>query len=467
MTVAEIRQLSEGEKTELLLALWTEVQVLRARNAQLEAEVKELRCRLNEPAKDSHNSSVPPGRTQNRNKPASASEPKGVRREASVGRAGGGRTLAADPDQYVEAKAGCCPVCGWPVDEAGQRVQAVYDKIELPPIRPIITRVTQYGGQCPHCASDYVAPVPVGLEAGTPFGRSIQALAVYRRYNQAISYERLAGLFGEVFGLAISEGALANLFQGVKPRLEAEVTQIVERLRASRLVCSDETSARVNGRNQWEWGFQNPEVCVHLIRPSRGHGVIDEVFGGDHAKPAIGVSDLYSAQRQHPAQDWQVCLAHQLRDCQFAIEAGDTIFAPGMKRVLLRAFVIHRWREELSDEQLERARAELARRLQRCLQRQPTNKHGQRLHKRYTQIKEHLFVFLRDGSIPPTNNSSEQAIRLSVIFRKVTNGFRSDWGRDLFAAIRSVVNTGKRQGLSAYQAIKKVVGANGSLFAPG
>jgi transposase len=159
-------------------------------------------------------------------------------------------------------------------------------------------------------------------------------------------------------------------------------------------------------------------------------------------------------------------LAHQLRDCQFAIEAGDTIFAPGMKAVLLRAFVIRKWRSELTEAQLERARSDLARRVERCLARQATNKHGQRLQKRYAQIKDHLFLFLRDASIPPTNNSSEQALRMSVIFRKVTNGFRSDWGRDLFAAVRSVVNTGKRQGLSAYQAIKKVIGANGSLFAP-
>jgi transposase len=33
-------------------------------------------------------------------------------------------------------------------------------------------------------------------------------------------------------------------------------------LRRSRLVCSDETSARVDGRNQWEWVFQNDEVCL-------------------------------------------------------------------------------------------------------------------------------------------------------------------------------------------------------------
>ena len=60
----------------------------------------------------------------------------------------------------------------------------------------------------------------------------------------------------------------------------------------------------------------------------------------------------------------------------------------------------------------------------------------------------------------------EQAIRMSVIFRRVTNGFRSEWGRDLFAAVRSVVNTGKRQGLTAYQSIQQALSTDGSLFSP-
>jgi transposase len=58
------------------------------------------------------------------------------------------------------------------------------------------------------------------------------------------------------------------------------------------------------------------------------------------------------------------------------------------------------------------------------------------------------------------------AIRMSTVFRKVTNGFRSDWGRDLFAAVRSVVNTGARQGLTAYQSITKSLSSNPSLFDP-
>jgi transposase len=98
---------------------------------------------------------------------------------------------------------------------------------------------------------------------------------------------------------------------------------------------------------------------------------------------------------------------------------------------------------------------------------QPTNRHGRRLQKRYAKLQNHLFLFLDDAAIPPTNNSSEQAIRMRTVFRKVTNGFRSNWGRDLVAAVRSVVNPGKRQGMSAYQTLQKALSPSSSLFEPG
>ena len=44
---------------------------------------------------------------------------------------------------------------------------------------------------------------------------------------------------------------------------------------------------------------------------------------------------------------WQVCLAHQLRDCRFAIEAGDAAFARRMKALLLRAVPLARRRKTL------------------------------------------------------------------------------------------------------------------------
>ena len=76
----------------------------------------------------------------------------------------------------------------------------------------------------------------------------------------------------------------------------------------------------------------------------------------------------------------------------------------------------------------------------------------------------HTNLFLGDPTILPTNNASEQALRWSPIFRKVTNRFRSDWGRDLFADVRSIVNTGKRQDLSAFESIFVALNPLRSLF---
>lgn len=460
----ELANLSEREKDALVVELWAENQALRQMVKLLEERVAILEAKLKEPPKTPKNSSLPPSRGQKRNQPG---KPKGMRRKASVGRAGGGRELHPAPDQAVVARVKVCPHCNGAVGECAQKLVAVYDKIELPPVRPIVTRVVQYGGKCGACGQGFVAPVPVGLEAGSPFGNSVASLATYFRYGHALSYERLTGMFRDVFGLSLSEGALANLFERAARRFDPATQAILARLRRARLVGSDETSVRVNGRNQWEWVFQNDEVCLHVIRPSRATAVITEVL--DRHRPQVWVSDLYSSQKNHPAQDWQVCLAHQLRDCQFAIEAGDTIFAPRMKAVLLRAFVLHRRRTQLAASTSYQYRCALNRRLHAALALVPTNAHGIRLQKRYAALTDHLFLFLDDASIPPTNNQSERDLRLSKIFRKVTNGFRSDWGRDLFAAIRSVVNTGKRHGLNAFESITKTLSATSPdfLFTPG
>ena len=164
--------------------------------------------------------------------------------------------------------------------------------------------------------------------------------------------------------MPISAGALATLFQRVNTRVDDRVAEILTRLRSSRLICSDATGARVNGHTPWEWVCQHTEVCVQVIRPSRGHGVIRDMLG-DH-RPTIWVSDLSSAQRHHPAEDWQVCLAPQLRDGPFALEAGDTVFAPRMKAVLLRAFAMHQRRDTLATSTRYQYRGDLQRRLDRC-----------------------------------------------------------------------------------------------------
>jgi transposase len=441
-----LSRLSKDELIDVILAQARRIELLGRRIADLEAK-------LGGPPKTSDNSSLPPSRDRKANKPE---RPPGARREASVGRAGGGRRLHPHPDRVVDAVAERCPHCRAVLGAAAQRPLKVYDKIELPVVRPLVTRVILNGCRCRRCGRRVVAPAPAGLEPGSPFGRSVAALAVYLRYAHAVSYQRLAALFGHLFGLEISEGALANLLARAKPLFDGAAKRLRTRLRRARLICSDETSARVAGRNQWEWVFQNEALSLHVIRPSRGRAVPVEVLAGH--RPQAWVSDLWGAQRGH-ADAWQICLAHQLRDCTFAVDAGDTIFAPAVKQVLLRAIAIGRRRDGLKASTLGSYRADIERRMDRAMARQPTTRDAIRLRQRYGRLREHLFTFLTDPSLPATNNGSEQDLRPSVIFRKVTNGFRAQWGADLFAGIRSVIDTGRRHALDPLAAITRVLAA--------
>jgi len=333
-------------------------------------------------------------------------------------------------------------------------LHARYDKVELPPIRPVVTRVEHYLGRCPCCGGTTLAPVPEGMEQGTPFGVSILALALYLRFTHAISYRRLTRLFLHLFALPISEGALDALFRRAKPRFDNEAAAILARLRRARVVCSDETMVRVDGRTCWNWVFQNEAVVIHVIRPSRGRAVVREVLGGH--RPEIWVSDLYSAQRGH-ADLWQVCLAHQLRDLRYAIDAGDTLFAPRLKALLLRAVVLARRRHALKASTRLEYRRRLERELDRVLALQPSHRCGQRLRQRYLAVRDSLFIFLEHPDAPPDNNGSERDLRPMVVYRKVTGGFRSTWGPDLCAAVKSVVGTAARRGIDAYHAIYAVL----------
>ena len=373
--------LSHDEKDALIRALWAQVQTLTARVAELEAK-------LGVPPKTPDNSSVPPSQGK---KPNRGDKPKRKGpRQGSLRRKGGGRTLAENPDETVIARAvrcaHACAHCQAALHEADQTLAGRYDKVDAPTVAPVVTRVERYAGLCQCCGKTTLAPLPEGLEPGTPFSLNIVALAMYLRFVHHVSYRRLNRLLLELFGLAISEGALDAAFRR-QPAMEVGASGAWR----ARVVCSDETSVRIDGHTCWDWVFQNGEVVIHVIRSCRGAGVVREIMDGH--RPAIWVSDLYSAQRGHAA-DWQICLAHQLRDCQFAIEAGDAIFAPRMKALLLRAFVLARRRHALAESTRRSYRQRMERDLDAVMALTPTTRDGRRLRKRYGKVRTHLLTFL-------------------------------------------------------------------------
>jgi transposase len=444
-------QLSRDELIALILAQaeviarqTAQIEALTAQNAALTKRVAELEARLGQPAKTPSNSSLPPSRAH---KPNHAERSTACRRK---GHPGAFRALSEHPDTVVETFAAACPHCAGALTPADQPAFQAYDYVELPPIRPVVTRIHRHRGLCPRCRRAFSAPPPAGLAPGSPFGPGLCALVLHLHVTQAIGFERLARLMDEVFGVQLSEGAIANILARAEAPMIVAAETIAEQIRASPVVASDETSARVRGKTWWQWVLLSSTAIYHLIADSRGAQVVTDFLGG--AKPQVWVADRYAAQNGHGEQR-QLCLAHLLRDAQYAIDAGDTGFAPGFKRLLLRAVSIGRRRASLKDSTLAQYRADLDRRLDRLLAQPPTTTAGRKLARGIRKCRGDLFVFVTRRDVPYTNNGCERALRPSVVFRKVTGCFRSHWGARLYAATVSVIGTGQLHRKSALEGL--------------
>jgi transposase len=352
------------------------------------------------------------------------------------------------------------------VTAESQTLRHAYDHIDLPPFRPVVTRVRLFGRRCPGCRRRMRGTPPETMPPGSPFGPSIVTMLAYLHHHHAVGYERLSQLMAELFGLSISEGAIANALRRARRPLESSGAAIAEQLRRAAVIGCDETGARLTTealgtRMAWEWVLVSDTAVLHRIHPSRGRAVIANVLGAH--RPRCGVSDRWSAQQGH-AQDHQVCLAHVLRDAQYALDAGERGFAPALRRLLCGAIAIGRRRASLKDSTLAQYRAKAERRLDRLLAMPAVTPAGAELQRQTKRWRSQFFTFMTARDVPPTNNAAERALRPSVIFRKVTNGFRSIWGGDVHALIRSVIGTGRLHGLAAHQAISRAL-AGQSIFA--
>jgi transposase len=443
---AEIRAL-QAEKG----AQAARIEALETENRNLQTKVAGLEAKVAQPAKTPANSSVPPSRAAKPNGDTAA-KPQPKRRVHP----GAWRRLCDNPTRVEDVKAQACPHCAADVSGVLQIAAETYDHVEIPLAPAEVTRVVLRGGTCPCCQKTFKASPPSDKPPGSPYGPNLRAAVVYLRHAHAVSYERLATLLDTLFAVKLSEGALASILAAAAPAFSTQFQTIRQRLLAGSVICSDETGFRVGKLNNWLWVFQYGDCCCFVSAPTRGKVVVAEFLGD--VRPLVWVSDRLTSQAGW-AEKHQACLAHLLRDAQYALDCGDTVLAARVMSLLRRSIRVWRYRERLERRFgpgvllafFWRHSIELAELLATPI---PENKAGEKLRRSLLRDSEKLFVFLVEPGVPPTNNSSEQAVRWSTVFRKVTNCFRSYWGAKLHAEVRSVIETARRRGIGALEAIR-------------
>src|SRR5258708_10739898 len=167
----------------VILMQFEAIERLTGEVAALRAENAELRAKLDTPPKTPDNSSVPPSKGQK----ASIWAKNRPKRQPH---AGAHRPLHPNPTRRRDVFAAACQHCGADVSQSPQFARQAYDRIEIPEIRPDVTRVILHGGVCPCCAGRFKAEAPQGLEPGSPFGPNLRALVVYLRFTHGVAFER-------------------------------------------------------------------------------------------------------------------------------------------------------------------------------------------------------------------------------------------------------------------------------------
>jgi transposase len=458
MTKPSDLQLEQATHSELVEM----VRLLFARVESLEKEIQLLReenVRLNRPKPNSRNSSQPPSRDQ---KPNSSKDQPRKKHGPPFGHKRFVRSLVENPDKVILVDVDQCASCQH--DLTGTEPSKVVRRqvTELPEIKPIVLETQQTEKTCPNCHHLNRAELPAGLEADRFFGPRLEATVVFLKHQNHFSYERIVNALREIYGLEISEGGISAIIARAGNLASAEAAEIREAVKSSAVIQSDETSARVKKRNYWHWVFLSESGVYHQIVSRRNAEVILDLM--EQSIADVWVSDCFSAQMKAPANNFQLCLQHQLRDLKRILERlPESAWAAQMRRLFREAIHLKNRMSssssDLTQKGFHRRVSEIGNRLDRLLEDQLTDSDEIRLQNRFLLHREKLLTFLDYPDVPPTNNASEQAIRTSVIHRKVTNGFRSEWGAKAYADLLSVISTSKIKGKSVYETLVRLMGS--------
>ena len=452
-----MEELSREELIVLVLAQSEQLASLQVLLAQVQADNEALQAKLEKlqkPPSNSSNSSQPPSRDQKRNK--AANRPK-RKHGPPAGHVKYERCFVAEPDQIVPLRVTDCPVCQTDLQAAPAVLVDVTQITAIPEPKAQVIEVRQYAVTCPGCGQSHVAEAPAGLELNRRFGARLETTVVYYRQEQHMSYEWTQAALLNLHGIHLSQGGIDHMMQRAGQAALPAVEIIRTAVQQSAVVNSDETGARVDGQNWWHWVFCTMTAVLHVIWASRATQVIQEVMG--EVEVEVWGSDCLPAQLKAKAKQRQLCLAHQLRNLQAVVDRYPILCWTKAMQVLFRAAIhLHHQRADLPPEQFQQQIIRLEQVCEWLLKRPLSQSEAVKLQRRYRKHRHSLFVFLYRTDVPPTNNVSERALRSAVVHRKVTGGFRSEWGAKTYAALASVIDTAALKGVSAFAAIQTLLG---------
>jgi transposase len=430
----------------------TIIDYYEAQLAVRDNRIKELEARL---GKDSHTSGKPPS-SDGLKKRTTSLRKSGQNKAGAQGQHPGSTLkMVESPDEIIlHPLSGTCN-CGTCLGAAGRRYWERRQVVDYKVVRTVTEhRVEQ--AEC-GCGEQWEADCP--YRAPVQYGEGVQAMLVYLREQQHLSFDRVQQTCTDLFGFTPADGTISSAIESCAQALMSVEAGIKAGIGQSPVQHNDESGLRVEGSNHWVHVAATTSLTYYFVHKKRGRKALDEL-GTLHGYEGVSIHDRYATYFTLPCQHG-LCNQHLLRDLKHLSDNLGLDWAAGMALLLLQAHEIKQdWKGTVPCHILDDIRAAYDEELEAALKQTATfhkesqqSREGHKLIRVFKARKEEVLLFLTRPDVPFTNNQAEQDIRMVKLRQKISGGFRTLQGAKNMCRIRGFISTCRKQGLNIFQAL--------------
>jgi len=347
------------------------------------------------------------------------------------GHKGYARHIPERIDKIVEHQLAECPNCGGHnlSDVQEERERVITDIPEQKAVNTLHTIERRY---CRDCKRMVEAQINEALP-NARVGLRLMLLVLIMKLDSRIPSNKLTSLLEMLYGVKISDGEIYVILEQLSKALGSYYDELVKKIKEALIKNIDETSWRINGKNNWLWLFINKEVALYMVNQKRSSKVPIETLGNQEGK--FVTSDrlpAYDELSKKSKCKQQMCWAHLLRNSKDLAEH------------YREAKYIHKRMKYIYQKAKEgrTSKEKLLHWIDLIASRVYTSSEVFKFVKSICRNHiENLFRFVDNPEVESTNNRAERGLRHVVVMRKISNGSRSEKGAEITGRLLSVTET--------------------------
>lgn len=413
--------------------------------------------------KDNKNSSKPSSQTEKDESALTKNGTNSKGKEESRRAANNTRTV----ETITLAKVAQCDVCGQDLTKAPCEHIERRTKIDII-FEKAVEHVDVEVKHCPTCDATVKGLFPEDMPGPLQYGNGLKAYVINLLVCQMISLNRAQKMVSALISEMISEATLLKFVQRLYEVLahweESSILKILE----TKAIHVDETSLRVDKKNQWIHVYSAEQITLKFLHPKRGIEAIEMINIIPRYYGTI-IHDCWSSYLSYNDCSHGLCGSHLVRELTCAVESNGYRWASTMKALLLETCkkVSKRKNKRLSKKEY----ANLQKRYRSILTRgeselpgipeKPNGKRGKMAksdaHNLWERLKKYevsVLLFAHKPAVSFTNNRAERDLRMAKVKQKVSGCFRKEISAKAYCRISSYLQTMSNKGYNPLIAIQ-------------